>query len=138
MATRHGEHGTPLYRRWKAMRQRVQGKYRDLGIGLDPEWDDYRRFRDWAINAGFREDLTLDRIDNTGDYTPSNCRWVTTAVQNKNKRPADEQGSRNRRIFRRDWPVIVMRRAGGEGVGDIAASYGVSEARIYNILSSTK
>lgn len=43
-------------------------------------------FYNWSIENGFSEELTLDRIDVNGDYTPENCRWVTMKEQNKNKR----------------------------------------------------
>lgn len=43
-------------------------------------------FYEWAINNGYREDLTIDRIDVNGDYEPNNCRWVTAKAQQNNKR----------------------------------------------------
>ena len=46
----------------------------------------YLAFKEWALNNGYREGLTLDRIDCNGNYEPSNCRWVSMAVQNSNKR----------------------------------------------------
>lgn len=46
----------------------------------------YLAFKEWALNNGYKEGLTLDRIDCNGNYEPSNCRWVSMAVQNSNKR----------------------------------------------------
>lgn len=136
--TRHGDWGSPLYIRWNAMRQRVRGKYSQRGIGIDPAWDDYAAFRDWALANGWSADLTLDRIDNDGDYGPNNCRWTTTLVQNRNRRPAHLMRSRNRRIPRADWPQIAGRIAAGEPCKDIAASYGVGVQRIHNISSEIR
>ena len=50
-----------------------------------------RRFKEWALNNGYDEnaksyDCTIDRINPYGNYEPNNCRWVSMAVQNKNKR----------------------------------------------------
>lgn len=85
---------TNLYRRWIAMRQRcyceTSGSYGDYGargVRVCSEWkDSFASFRDWALDSGFKESLTLDRIDGNGDYEPSNCRWVTARQNNNNKR----------------------------------------------------
>lgn len=59
--------------------------YGARGIRICAEWDDYAAFRDWAHANGYREGLSIDRIDVNGDYGPFNCRWTTAAVQNRNK-----------------------------------------------------
>jgi hypothetical protein len=80
-----------LYVIWMNMLQRCNNekstsyqRYGKRGIRVCYEWHDYSAFRDWALSHGYNEKLTIDRIDNKGDYTPSNCRWVTPLEQSRN------------------------------------------------------
>lgn len=95
----HGyAHKEKLYGVWKCMRQRCSDPnvsrakyYVNKGITVCDEWSDYLVFREWAMSNGYKEGLTLDRINNDGNYCPENCRWVTYEVQANNH-------SRNKRL----------------------------------------
>lgn len=65
-------------------------RYKDYGgrgISICDEWlKDFDEFADWAKANGYSDGLSIDRIDNDGNYEPSNCRWITKREQNRNKR----------------------------------------------------
>jgi len=61
-------------------------RYKDRGITICQDWDnDYFKFKEWALNNGYANNLQLDRIDNNKNYEPSNCRFVTN-IENVNNR----------------------------------------------------
>jgi hypothetical protein len=60
--------------------------YGGRGIKLCKQWHDYVAFKKWALAHGYREDLQIDRINNDGNYTPINCRWVPRKDNLRNTR----------------------------------------------------
>lgn len=94
MYVKHGKKNTRLYRIWLQMKNRCfnirTNRYKDYGgrgITICDEWkNDFTKFYDWSILNGYQKNLTIDRINNDGNYEPSNCRWVTVKIQNRNSR----------------------------------------------------
>lgn len=90
---KHGMRHTRLYRIWLNMKTRCHNpnykesdRYMERGISICSEWDDdFTKFYEWSMNNGYADNLTIDRINNDGNYEPSNCRWVTRSVQNRNR-----------------------------------------------------
>jgi hypothetical protein len=105
----HGLTGTRLRRIYSNMKQRCSnpnnGRFEDYGgrgISVCTDWicNPLSFFR-WAIDNGYGDHLTIDRKDNDGDYTPSNCHFVSMSEQSKNKR---------RKKRRHDLPEYISKR----------------------------
>lgn len=129
-AFKHGQWANPLYGTWRNMLSRCENprdhKYHDYGergISVCNEWRDINVFiRDMGERP---KGMTLDRIDNNGNYEPGNCRWATKSEQ-----------SRNRRNVRLTMELVEQIRAlpmrGGNGRGpgysrkEVASMYGIS------------
>lgn len=89
----HKKTNTRLFNIWQSMKQRCSvysGKnYKDYyakGITVCEEWqNDFINFYHWAINNGYQDNLSIDRIDNKSGYNPQNCRWADAITQANNK-----------------------------------------------------
>lgn len=90
--TKHGLHKHRLYKIFMGMKNRCYNSkntgyknYGGRGIQICQEWlDDFINFYTWAIDNGYDDNLTIDRINNDKGYSPDNCRWVNKTVQNNN------------------------------------------------------
>lgn len=90
----HGESKSRLYKIWchimtrcnHSQAERFKGTtYQNYKVQYCEEWSKYETFRDWALENGYQENLSIDRIDFKGNYEPSNCRWADRKTQCRNK-----------------------------------------------------
>lgn len=81
-----------LYQIWRGMKRRCfdikdkrYNRYGGRGITICNEWLNYDTFAEWALSNGYSSDLTIDRINNDGNYEPNNCKWSTAKEQALNR-----------------------------------------------------
>jgi len=132
---RHGQttNGyTPLYWVWSDMKRRATRenhprakRYFLRGIDICEEWLSFEVFHDWAIKNGYREGLTLDRVNNNKGYYPSNCRWTSNAENTRNSAQAKLTHNKVREI--------KAKLNEGTSQALLARDFAVSERAIYDI-----
>jgi len=110
----HGESKTRLFKIWNGMINRCSNKnnnsykrYGGRGICVCEDWHKYINFRDWALNHGYTDMLTIDRIDVNGNYCPENCRWVSIKEQANNKRTSRYLTYNNETHTINEWCAIL-------------------------------
>lgn len=92
---KHGDSHSRLYGVWNRMRQRCRNPknpnfkdYGGRGIKVCQQWvHDYHAFKAWSMKNGYQRGLQIDRINNDGNYEPTNCRWTTPTENCRNRRP---------------------------------------------------
>lgn len=84
---------TKLYHVWGGMKERCFNQnhqaYKDYGrrgITVCEEWLEYAVFHDWAMKSGYKQGLSIERINNDGNYEPANCEWIPRLHQAANRR----------------------------------------------------
>ena len=100
MRRTHGMSRTPLYRVWARIKGCTTSPthqdykfYGAKGVKVCDEWaTSFSAFYEWAISHGYKQGLTIDRIDSCGDYTPNNCRWITIQEQQRNRKAGTKEG----------------------------------------------
>lgn len=122
-----------LYHSWQSMKQRCTNKkhpkyprYGGRGIKVCKSWMNIEVFYNWAIKHGWKEGYTIDRINNDGNYSPRNCRWITMSENSRKKRTTKidmitAQEIRSR--INEDWY-------------ELAKEYGCSHGNIWFIMNN--
>lgn len=108
---KHGLCSERIYRIWQDMKKRCYDKnwrqYKDWGgrgIKVCGEWrDDFISFYNWAIANGYKDNLTIERIDNDGNYEPDNCTFIEFKKQSKNRRNVHLLTFRNKTMCLSEW-----------------------------------
>ena len=105
---------TRLYRIWAEMKNRCSDPdstaykyYGGRGISVCTEWLNFEPFMKWALESGYTDFLTIDRIDVNGNYCPSNCRWTNMSVQANNKRTSRYVEYKNEKHTISEWSRLI-------------------------------
>jgi len=114
---KHGLAKTPIYDIWCLMRRRCYEvgnknyhQYGGRGITVCEEWQEVETFVKWALEKGYTPGLQIDRKNNNGNYEPSNCHFVTSKVNNNNRRD-------NRILTFKGMSMTLQQWANSTGIG---------------------
>lgn len=136
---KHGESFTNLYQVWANMKYRCLNtnsqaykNYGGRGITICDEWLEFTPFRDWALNNNYQEGLEIDRIDNNGNYEPSNCKWSTYKENTRHRRGQKiknmEEANEIRYLYATEKYIQK----------ELAKMYGVTQTMISSIILNKK
>lgn len=133
-----------LYAVWSCMKQRCYNpknkrwnRYGGRGIKICEEWkNSFESFREWALSHGYSEGLTIDRINNDGNYEPDNCRWATYKEQNNNYSGNDIIEYNGERHTVTQWaelyghnPKVIYQKMTRDNISFMEALFSVGEKR---------
>jgi len=103
-----------IYRIWRNMKSRCSNpktpKYKNYGgrgITVCSDWLTFENFYNWAMANGYRDNLTIERIDNDGDYCPENCKWATYKEQALNSRQNHIISYEGKSKTLKEWAAIL-------------------------------
>lgn len=134
----HGESTTRLYRAWLNMKDRCTNtnyhnfqRYGGRGISVCSEWiNSYEAFREWSVANGYKDNLSLDRIDGDLGYLAENCRWANDFEQARNRS--------NNKLTAKDVPVIKTMYGAGFSQPKIADIFKISQTLVSRVVNGKR
>ena len=138
----HGMSKTRLYRIWKGMRNRCYNKntpgfelWGGRGITVCDSWQHFEPFFEWAVANGYTDELSIDRIDNNGNYEPSNCRWANKTEQARNRRSNRMITFNGITKYISDWDKDIGSRKSGRVHARLEAGWSIEKAVTTSVTS---
>ena len=139
---KHGMTGTKIYNVWKSMRARCLRStsqsykyYGGKGITICDGWSSFIAFKDWAMANGYAEGLTIDRVDNSKNYTPDNCEWITRA-ENSGKDNAGELHWKNKLSSANVLEIRRLYAVGDTTHRKLAKAFGLNPSHVAKIVTN--
>ena len=128
-----------LYHIWEGIKSRcLNPKSKDFhnyggrGITVCPEWtNDYTKFRDWALNNGYADNLTIDRIENDGNYEPNNCQWITNLENGRKRR-------NNKLNMEQANEIRTLYNSGNYTQKELRLRFNISKGHISNLINNKR